>query len=370
MLGLRTTLLLTFIGLVLHACSRHPGARQQAQDRRANGTVVLSPESRDYIIVEPAANPPATTSRALLARVTYDERKVAILGPPVSGRVTSVEVVAGSRVKRGDPLLTIRSADLAAAQAQLAEARQTRLLAEQTAARASMLVRQGAASEAEKQIANTSLATAVLEEGRASGSLASLGGTSRTNDYVLKSPINGTVVDRSVAVGNAVAADQGEALLTISDLSTVWVVADVYEPDLPIVHAGDRATISVPAIPGQTFHGTIAYLGDVVDATTRAARARIELANPDGLLRPGMFVEVAVEGRVSSAAELPTASVLARRDEFYVFLRLPDGAFERRTVTLGAQTGEHVMIQSGIKPGDPVVTRGAILLDAEASAVF
>lgn len=352
------------------ACHESADSSARAHERRKDGSVVLRGPSRDYIFVEPAGKPLATSARALFARVTYDERRLAVLGPPVTGRVTRVEVIAGSQVKRGDALLTIRSADIASAQAQVAEARQARLLAQETASRTAMLVKQGAASDAERLQAETALATTRLEEARVVQSLASLGGTAGTSDYVLRSPIAGTVVDRAVAIGNAVTADQGEALLTVADLSSVWVVADVYEPDLPVIRAGDHASVRFPSLPTRRFEGKVAHVGETVDATTRAARARIDLDNADAALRPGMFAEVVVESREAASAEVPISAVLARRDEFYVFVQRPDSAFERRRVELGAQSGEHASIRQGIAAGDPIVTRGAILLDAEASTLF
>jgi cobalt-zinc-cadmium efflux system membrane fusion protein len=105
----------------------------------------------------------------------------------------------------------------------------------------------------------------------------------------------------------------------------------------------------------------------VLDPLTRAARARIELPNDDRALRPGMFAQVQAKGAAKGAAEIPTSALLARRDQFFVFVKRPDGAYEQREVKLGEQHGQHVMILSGIEPGVPVVTEGAILLDVEAN---
>jgi Cu(I)/Ag(I) efflux system membrane fusion protein len=148
----------------------------------------------------------------------------------------------------------------------------------------------------------------------------------------------------------------------------VWVLADVFEQDVSAVRAGDEAQVTVGALEGRTFAGHVAYVGDVVDATTRAARARIELANPDGALRPGMFAEVGVLSASGAQSFVPTAAVLARRDEYFVFVPGDAATFTARRVRLGAQTGEHVAILDGLRPGEEVVTRGAILLDAEANA--
>ncbi|WP_394822379.1 efflux RND transporter periplasmic adaptor subunit [Pendulispora albinea] len=328
---------------------------------------MLSAESAAYVRVEPASQASLEHSRSLVAHVSYDERHVAKMGPPVAGRVAKINVVTGDAVTAGTVLLTIHAPDIASAQAQVTQARSAKLLAEKVAARAALLVREGAAAEAEKQQAEAALVQAQTEEQRAVAALAALGGAHGTSDYALRSPIAGTVVERNVSVGTAVSADQDTPLVTVADLSNVWVLADVYERDLPQVHMGDGATVQVLAYPDRKLEGTITHIGEVVDPQTRSARARIELANLDRSLRPGMFARVEVHGTTAAAAEVPTSALLARRDQFFVFLHGPDGAYREREVKIGEQHGEHTLILTGIAPGDKVVTEGAILLDAESN---
>jgi cobalt-zinc-cadmium efflux system membrane fusion protein len=382
------------IATMVVACACHPEAKAPARPPRTHGQVTLQGRSLAYVRVEPSRPPGATVERPLLARITFDERRVAVLGTPVSGRVTAVNVVTGTAVKKGDALLTIHSADVAGARSSVAQGREARMLAEQRAARARLLLAQGAGSEAEQQEAETALLTAKTEEQRASAALSALGGDGSASDFVLRAPSPGTVVERNVDVGNAVGADQGQPLLTIADLATVWVVADVYEQDLPYVRAGQAAHVTVPSLsyantradpPGSAtsgsrtetprastrrYDGRVAYVGSVVDATTRTARARLELDNPDGVLRPGMFAEMVVDAPELATAVVPTSALLARRDEMFLFVEQAPGRFVQRKVRVGAQTGDHVALLDGVTPGERVVTRGAILLDAEANAAF
>lgn len=355
--------------LALSGACRHE-AKAPASKPRVHNAVTLSGKSLDYVHVDPAEKPKPTIERPLLARVTFDERRVAVLGTPVSGRVTAVNVVTGSAVKQGDPLLTIHSADVAAARSGVAAARETRMLAEQRALRARLLVRQGAGSEAERQEAETAALTAKTEERRAISALSALGGSGSSSDYVLRAPVAGTVVERTVEVGNAVGADQGQPLVTIADLKTVWVVAEVYEHDLPYVTAGETAHVVVPALEQRRYEGKVAYVGAVIDATTRTARARVELDNADGALRPGLFAEMVVDAPARASAVVPTSALLARRDELFLFVETGPGKFSRRKVHVGPQSGDHVALLDGVAPGERVVTRGAILLDAEANAAF
>ncbi|MEY4508154.1 MAG: hypothetical protein RLZZ450_276 [Pseudomonadota bacterium] len=358
------------IATTVVACACHPEAKAPARPPRSHGQVTLQGRSLAYVRVEPSRQPGATVERPLLARITFDERRVAVLGTPVSGRVTAVNVVTGTAVKKGDALLTIHSADVAGARSSVAQGREARMLAEQRAARARLLFAQGAGSESEQQEAETALLTAKTEEQRAGAALSALGGEGSASDFVLRAPAPGTVVERNVDVGNAVGADQGQPLMTIADLATVWVVADVYEQDLPYVRAGQPAHVTVPALSLRRYEGRVAYVGSVVDATTRTARARLELDNPDGVLRPGMFAEMVVDAPELATAVVPTSALLARRDEMFLFVEQAPGRFVQRKVRVGAQTGDHVALLDGVKPGERVVTRGAILLDAEANAAF
>ena len=357
-----------WFSLTLLAC--HGEEPAKGPRKLSQGAVTLSGASLDYLRVEPVAKPSTTVQRPLLSRVSFDERRVAVLGAPVSGRVAQVHVVTGSSVTAGAPLLTIHSGDVAAVRSALATAKQARALAEQRAARAKLLVTQGAGSEAESQEASTALASARTEEQRALAALGALGGAGSTSDFVLRSPIAGTVVERSVEVGNAVGADQGQPLVTVADLANVWIVADIYEQDLPYVRTGQAAHVTVPALGGRRYEGKVSYVGNVLDANTRTTRARVELPNPDGALRPGMFADMLVEAPETASGVVPTSALLARRDETFVFIESKPGHFVQRKVRAGVQSGDHVVLLSGVEPGERVVTRGAILLDAEANAAF
>ncbi|HYQ02545.1 MAG TPA: efflux RND transporter periplasmic adaptor subunit [Polyangiaceae bacterium] len=335
--------------------------------KNTDNSVELHGASASYIRVEPAAAAERNSERSLVARVAFDDRKLAVLGPPVQGRVASVEVVAGDRVAKGALLLTLRAPDIAAASAQLTEAKTTRLLAERNAERAKLLLDHGAGSQAESQQADSALAQARAEERRAGDVLNAFGGSHGSNEYQLRSPIAGVVVERNVAVGSEVHVDQDKPLLTVADLSTLWVNADVYEQDLARIHVGDEARVHVPAFAHQEPVGRITYVGNTIDPVTRVAIARIEIQNPDSSLRPGMFATVQVKGLSDGVVDVPIAALLARRDQFFVFTKNPNGTFAQREVKPGEQHGQHVQILSGLVPGDPVVTEGAILLDAEAN---
>jgi cobalt-zinc-cadmium efflux system membrane fusion protein len=355
------------IAALLSACSVKPSPSSATHERAENHTVVLRGPSAAYVTVEPAAPANQLHARTLVARVAFDDRRVAALGPPVQGRVASVNVVLGDRVEKGAPLLTIHAPDIAAALAQVSETRTARMLAERNLERATLLVQRGAGSDSDRLTAETAVLQAKSEEERARSAIDALGGAHGSSDYVLKSPIAGIVVERNVTVGTEVNASQDQPCVTVADLANVWVIADVYEQDLSRVHVGDEASVEVFAFPGRQFSGHITYVANTLDPQTRVARARIELANPDLSLRPGMFANVHARGLADGAAEIPLSAVLARRDQFFVFVQSGQGVYAQREVRPGEQRGQHIAILSGLQPGDPVVTEGAILLDAEAN---
>ena len=359
---------LALLLLLATSCqSRTQHEPPSTHERRADRTIVLAGASAAYVRSEPAGPANVEHSRSLVARISFDERHVAKMGPPVGGRVASTNVITGDVVKAGSPLLTIHAPDIATAQAQVAQGRSARLLAEKVAARAATLVRDGAGSEAERQQADAALVQAQNEEQRAGAALNAIGGAHGSSDYQLISPIAGTVVERNVTVGTQVHADQDAPLVTVADLATVWVLADVYEQDLPRVHVGDAAIVQVLAYPDRRIDGTITYVSETLDPQTRSARARIEVSNKDLSLRPGMFARVEVRGLGDGGAQVPTSALLARRDQFFVFVKNKDGSYLQREVRVGEQRGQHASILSGITPGEEIVTEGAILLDAEAN---
>lgn len=356
---------LAFAVVLLTACARSSDGGPPTHQRAADRSVRLSGPSAAYVRVEPAARASGVQSRGFVGQVSFDERHVARLGSPVQGRVARVLVVPGDTVKAGDVVVTIHAPDIATAQAAVAQAQTARGIAQRALDRAQLLVTEGAGTEAERQQAEAALAQAKSEEQRAVATLTALGGAAGTSDYALRSPIDGAVIERDVAVGKVVHVDQDQPLLVIADVSTVWVLADVFEQDLARVHAGDEAAVEVQSFPGRTFQGAVTHLAGALDPTTRVARARIELANADHALRPGMFARVAIKGVADAATQVPSAAVLSRRDEFFVFVQREDGAFVERKVRIGEQRGAHTTILEGLEPGERVVIEGAILLDAE-----
>lgn len=336
-------------------------------------TVRVSEKNRPFIRVEAARSPPRTTRRMLVGHATYSQSGVAAITSGVAGRVASVAVRPGDQVQRGQELARIKSADLAAAEAALATAGGALDLAERNAARAELLFKQGAGTDADRQTAEAARRAARIEKDRAAVALRALGdGEGVTGVYVLRSLIDGTVTETSVAVGASVTTDPSDTLFVVANLDRIWILADVRPRDHAFVQRGDSVLVQLTSVPspGRVLRGTIADVGEVVSPATQAASARIELHVPRREIRPGMFVQILLLSPETGVALIPKTSVIADRDRFFVYVQVGQGTFARREVTLGDEQGDNVVVQSGVCPGDAIVVRGAILLEAEANSIL
>lgn len=183
------------------------------------------------------------------------------------------------------------------------------------------------------------------------------------NQIIVTAPIGGAVGTRPVNAGQVVAA--GEVLATILNTQSVWVESDVFEKDLPRIRIGQRVAIGADAVPGRTFDGTISYIGGEVHPETRAVRVRTVVLNPAEVLKPNMFVRVVIGSGRGSAVTIPLAALQEQGGEQVVFVAESGDAYRRRVVRVGPTLGDQVVIESGVKAGERVVTRGSYQLLAK-----
>jgi Cu(I)/Ag(I) efflux system membrane fusion protein len=186
-----------------------------------------------------------------------------------------------------------------------------------------------------------------------------------SSQIALRSPVTGTVLERNVVDGQYVGADT--PLFTVADLSRVWVLVDLYEMDLGRVKVGDRARFRADGLPGRTFEAAIDFIYPTVSSETRTLKARLSLANGDGLLRPGMYGQVDVQSRRGgSSLVVPAEAVVNTGDMSYVFLARGEGHFEPRRVWTGSGDGDRITVLRGLAEGDTVVASASFLIDSES----
>jgi membrane fusion protein, heavy metal efflux system len=298
--------------------------------------------------------------------------------PIVGGIVTKLHAELGTAVKRGAPLATIFSAELAEAQTKYLSAKAMVEADHQKLERTKQLVEIGAASRQELEEVSA-VHTSHATEAEAARQRLLLLGLIRKQVETLKSasqalatvvvpaPMDGVITERSANPGQVVA--MGEALFVVTDLSEVWAVGDLYEQDFPHVRVGSDATLMTLAYPGLTLRGRVTYIDPRVDSQTRTAKVRVEVPNSEGRLRLGMYVTMAFS---TSGGErvmaVPRAAVQTIGGRQVVFVGVPDqeGTFVQRTVKLGPLAGESYTVRQGLEPGEAVVTEGSFFLRAES----
>lgn len=185
-----------------------------------------------------------------------------------------------------------------------------------------------------------------------------------TVQIAVYSSLSGVVTKREVAEGQYV--KEGDVLYTVTDLSTVWVQADIFESDIPLIRMGQAARITAPALAGGALRGTVSFLQPAVDTQTRTMTARIQVPNPQMRLRPGMFVQVSLETQLASnVVAVPREAVLETGKEKVVYVAKGNGVFEKRSIDALTATDEYYAVTKGIEPGERVVTHGAFLVDSQ-----
>lgn len=299
--------------------------------------------------------------------VTPDVENSVPIASLASGRVVDIRVRLGDEVKKGQLLLRILSNDLTNGLQTYNQAVADERLASRQLERAKILYEHGAISLNDLQVAEDVEEKAKVSVRSSGQTIRTLGGDPSKDDAVLNvyAPVSGTVTEQNIVTAGAVGSGPGVNLFTIADLSTVWVLCDVYENDLPSVRVGDPADIELSAYPGKVLHGQVSNIGKVLDPNLRTAKVRIQLKNP-GMMRTGMFVTATFYGQHGREyPSIPTTAVIHLHDRDWVFSPESDGRFRRREIQGGRITGGEQEVRAGLQAGDQVVSQ-ALALQAES----
>jgi len=306
------------------------------------------------------------------ARVEVDASRVARVGSPVSGRITKLLVLEGRSVQRGETLATLHSTDLSDTQFSFVKAFSQQKLAEQAAGRAEQLVKADVFGRAELERRQAELLQASTEAAAFRTQLRGLGMTDATikalesdrklnAEYPILSSISGTVLERNVTLGQIV--QPAEKAFLVADLSNVWLVADVPEQEASRIYAGMRVSVVVPSLPDQQLGGRLDYVAPIVDPGTRTVQVRMNLPNSRGLYKPSMLASMVFLDRTERKTVVPATAVVRQEDKDYVFIQLAANRFILRPVTLGSDSGEDRVLESGVGPEEKIVLDGAFHLN-------
>jgi len=309
----------------------------------------------------------AETVRAF-GTVGANRNRFARVTAPVAGRLVKIDANLGDVVSADSVLATLESPELAEARTAYLQAQTELDFAKTSLDRAKKRLADagGAQKDVLRARSDYERAQATLASAQAKlatlgvGMMAPMGASPALLD--VRAPLAGTVVERTAVLGEYAQAYQ--ALFTVADLSTVWVETSLYDRDLGDVEIGASATVTVGAYPDKRFAGKVAYIGSILDKDTRTAMARIEVANPDGRLKPGMFAGVEIDKVARRAAlRVPENALVLLQGQMTAFVAREEG-FEPRPVEIGERNGGMVIVTSGLEPGDRVVVAGAYALKA------
>ncbi|MEP7050137.1 MAG: efflux RND transporter periplasmic adaptor subunit [Pseudomonadota bacterium] len=301
--------------------------------------------------------------------VAFDPERVAAIGSRIAGRISRLHRIEGDDVKAGDLLAEIESADLGQAQATVIAARAHAEAATANEKRETELAEAKISAYREAEVAKAQAVSMRAELAAAEQRVRALGGTTDGPTGVLRltTPISGRVIERNVTRGQSV-----EATLTafrVADLNRVWVELAVFEGQLGAIRAGDKVDVlaAVGSASASALHGSVAYVGDVIDLETRTAPVRIVVEHPESRLRPGQSVSATIHtsAPVSEAISVPLAAVSSVDGKPTVFVAHDDLSVEPRTITLGAQDGDRVEVLRGLEKAERIAVSGVFALKSE-----
>jgi cobalt-zinc-cadmium efflux system membrane fusion protein len=401
--------ILFFVILVLAACG---GAKKNAQVKTGTDDQVHETEKRvtsgqDYghehlelqiplerqeewgIGIETVSKQDISSTLVLPGVLTVNQNRTAHISSYVQGKVVAHTADLGDKARAGQALVTINSPAFAQAQADFLRARANYLLSQKEYERAKMLWAEKAIEEKEYLRREAEHEKHTTEYGALGSVLHSYGITHEQIDELIEkcksiddqeykceianpnlpilSPIPGTVIFRNVVKGEHVEPDQ--ILFTVSDLSTLWAILDMYEKDLPYISKASLVTITAAIFPGSEFPGKITYISDLIDEKLRTVKIRVEVDNEKGFLKPNMYVQGKIENRSKRKDLLvvPEKAIQNLEGEKVVFVCEKDDIFAVRHVSLGNKVGDDRIVIRGLSEGDRIVARGAFYLKAEMS---
>jgi len=378
-------ILLICLAALAAGCSRKkddpPAAAQTAsQPAPIAGEIVLPPNSPKLaqIKVEPVRDIDVPTGEVdAPGKIEANPNRVSRVVTPLPGRITQVFVKLGDAVQEGQPVATIESPDADAAistylqaESAVGQMKANLLKAQADLDRTRDLLEHQAVAKKEALNAENALAQATSQVDQAMASreqalrrltLLGLKPGEFGQKITLRAPVSGKVLELNVVPGEF-RNDTNAPLMTIADLSAVWVASDVPETSIRFIHTGEVLDIELSAYPGQHLRANVKRIAETVDPTTRTVKVRAELPNADGRLLPEMFGRIRHVEETQKMPAVPASAVLQGQEGAYVYVQVAPGRFKQTPVVTASRTGDMFPLRSGVKPGELVVTDGVMLL--------
>jgi cobalt-zinc-cadmium efflux system membrane fusion protein len=360
-----------FLVVALNGCGKIPEdhAAEAPPDARIvpiADAALFSVDHPEQFPLAAAAQRPTTSELVVTGAVTPDVSRNVPVVSLASGRVVGIHARLGDTVQKGQLLLTVRSDDVSSGYSNYRMAVADEILARTQYERAKDLYSHGAIALNDLQVAEDAEEKAKIAVETMAEHLRLLGNDPDKPVFMVDifAPVSGLITDQQVTNAAAVQAFSTPSPFTISDLSSVWVLCDVYENDLANVRLGDTADITLNAYPGRMFKGKVSNIGSILDPNIRTAKVRMEVQNP-GLMRLGMFVRATFHGQTREMhTVVPASAILHMHDRDFVYVPAPEKRFRRVEVVGGDLLSENVNLQeikSGLEPGQQVVTNALVL---------
>lgn len=321
--------------------------------------------------IEPVTEVVASTTEPLNGKISFDENYTSRISSPVLGRAIKIHAQLGDHVKAGQALLTIDSPDLGSAVADYRKASADLDLKRKALERSKLLLDGGVIAHKEFESAQSDMAQSQAEATRTKSRLHNLGvdrAASSNESFTLKAPMAGMIVDRQINVGNEVRPDAPTPLFIITNPDHLWAMIDLPERDLNKVSLGQALSIKVDAFPDEEFQGKVQSIGTMLDPVSRRVQVRCSVESK-GKLRPEMFARVTpLNLAQQKVIRIPNSALITEGLYSYVFVEASHGHIQKRRVTLDLQGRDYATIKDGLKAGERVVTKGAILINSELAA--
>jgi cobalt-zinc-cadmium efflux system membrane fusion protein len=361
MLRIKSISLFLFIALLLSACGKKT---QDAEQQEPNPNIVeLSAEQMKQITLDTAKFQEEKTDITLGGKISFDKDYLSQVYSLVSGNVIRVNASLGDFVKKGEVLAVLRSGDIGdyesqddVAQAQLRTSKRNLDIAQE-------LYKTKVYSDKDVMQAQNDYKAAQDNLQKIETYLKTYGvsDSAKNAEYRIVSPIDGYVVAKTINEGMNIRPDNTNSVFTVSALGTIWVLANIYENDIPQVEINDSVEVSAVAYPDKPYRGIISNISNILDSTASTLQARVVLTNTGNLLKPGMFSTVKVHvDKHKKAIAVPKEALVFYDNNFYIMLSKGKGLFERKLVTIEGSNDNVSYISKGLSTGDIVVGKGSL----------
>ena len=346
------------LALALSSCGVKQVDVPQASDSYAIPDSLL--KTLDF---EPVRVCPMVNATTLTGKIAFNADNEVKIYPMVSGNITDVNVALGDYVHAGQTLGVIHSMEMSGYTRDLVNAQTNLQVTKRNLDATQDLFKSGLASQSDVVTAQANYDQAQSELARAKQVLQINGAGGSQGQMEVKAPISGFVVEKFVTNSQAIRADNGTNLFTISDLNNVWIMANVYESNISRVHLGDSAYITTLSYPGKVFRGKVDKIFNVLDPTNKVMSVRIVLPNPGYLLKPEMFASVTTSYKTSdNSLCIPSSALIFDNSQYYVMLRDGQDKVQMRKITIINTVGDQTYVSGGLKEGDTVLASQALLI--------